>query len=112
MIITLDCDRIQNRDDIHNQFNDALGFPSYYGRNMDALIDCLSDADAQTSGMCENAVELGQSITLVLSEYDDLKKRRPDLVDDILECIAFVNWRRIDIGEAPLFHIAFTSSSA
>lgn len=32
-------------DDFHDAISTALGFPSYYGRNLDALADCLSDCD-------------------------------------------------------------------
>lgn len=110
MIITLNCSTMKNRDDIHNQFNDALGFPSIYARNMDALIDCLTDADAPTTGMCKHAVESGKTITIKLNNYNDLKQRRSDLIDDILECIAFVNLRRIENDESPLFFIAYNSN--
>lgn len=52
----------------------------------------------------------GQTITLILDHYTQLKSRRPDLLDDIAECVAFVNWRRVQVGEPALFCIAHASS--
>lgn len=109
MIITLNCSAIQIRDDIHNQFNDAFGFPSFYSRSMDALIDCLSDADDSAAGMCTNSADRGTTITIVLDGYSNLNQVRPDLINEITGCIAFVNWRRIEANEPALFCIAYDS---
>lgn len=41
MTITVNC-----RDSmpaIHDQLSEALGFPDWYGRNLDALHDCLTE---------------------------------------------------------------------
>lgn len=42
MHITIDCSAIENRQDLHRIFADALSFPSWYGNNLDALHDCLA----------------------------------------------------------------------
>ena len=36
------------REALHSQIAEALGFPSYYGANLDALYDCLTDIDEDT----------------------------------------------------------------
>lgn len=41
----LDGVRVETRAELHTAIADALGLPSYYGRNLDALADCLSDCD-------------------------------------------------------------------
>ena len=35
--------------DIHEKLMDELGFPEYYGMNLDALHDCLGDIFEETS---------------------------------------------------------------
>ena len=42
MNVTIDCSRIQTRDDLHRTFSGALAFPSWYGNNLDALHDQLT----------------------------------------------------------------------
>ena len=41
MDITLDCRK--PLDELHTQLAQALSFPAWYGNNLDALHDCLTD---------------------------------------------------------------------
>lgn len=41
-IITLDCARLFDREAAHAYLAEALNFPDYYGKNLDALYDCLT----------------------------------------------------------------------
>ena len=40
---TIDCKEIVDRVSAHNYIADILKFPEYYGKNLDALFDCLTD---------------------------------------------------------------------
>ncbi len=55
-IVIIDCAKIKSANDLHDAFDRIFGFPEYYGRNMDAWIDCMSciddpDAGQRTAGM-------------------------------------------------------------
>ncbi len=39
----LDCKNMRDRESTHTYIAEALGFPDYYGKNLDALFDCLTD---------------------------------------------------------------------
>lgn len=41
-IIYLDCREMRTRLDAHSYLAKMLDLPSYYGRNLDALYDCLT----------------------------------------------------------------------
>ena len=39
----IDCSVIRTREDLHRIFRETLAFPDWYGNNLDALYDCLTD---------------------------------------------------------------------
>ena len=39
----IDCNLIHTREDLHRLFREALDFPEWYGDNLDALHDCLTE---------------------------------------------------------------------
>ena len=43
MKIILDGEKVKSRRGLHKYLQRAFGFPDYYGRNLDALYDCLTD---------------------------------------------------------------------
>ena len=43
MLVRIDGAEILSRDDLHDALSRQLSLPEYYGRNLDALYDCLTD---------------------------------------------------------------------
>ena len=43
--ITLNCQGLQDKALLHAALAQALSFPDWYGHNLDALYDCLTDLD-------------------------------------------------------------------
>ena len=41
--IVLDGLELRSMDEVHDRFARALALPEYYGRNLDALFDCLTE---------------------------------------------------------------------
>ena len=41
--ITFSCAGIATKDQLHKALAEALRFPQWYGNNLDALYDCLTD---------------------------------------------------------------------
>lgn len=39
----IDCTQIETREDLHRIFRETLSFPEWYGSNLDALYDCLTE---------------------------------------------------------------------
>jgi len=106
--VKIDSAKILDKDGFHRFFSDLFGFPDYYGANMNAWIDCMTYLDDKESGMTTKInVKKGELIVLQLENTEVLKKHAPDIYTDLIECSAFVNYRRIEVGEAPLIILAF-----
>lgn len=48
MFVIIDCSGIQTAMQLHQAFARELSFPHWYGHNLDALYDCLTDLTQQT----------------------------------------------------------------
>lgn len=59
--IVLDGLDLQSLEEVHDRFARALDLPEWYGRNLDALFDCLTD--------------LGEPVTVRLLHQEALEDR-------------------------------------
>jgi len=110
MLVTLAkvvCDRITDWPSFQAEFNRVFQFPTFYGRNMNAWIDCMSSLDAPEEEMTSTHCESGKVPPLVLDNVKSFMARCPEQYSAILECSAFANWRRIEQGEPPVLALAY-----
>ena len=52
--IILDCSGIANKRQLHEALKAALCLPEWYGKNLDALFDCLTELDDETHLILKN----------------------------------------------------------
>lgn len=107
VVVEIDGKTLVGRERFHDTFAKALGFPDFYGRNMDAWIDCMSSLDDPESRMTSVHVRRGKVLTLKIRNYKYFKKAGKDEWLDLLECSAFVNFRCTEPGQNPLIALAF-----
>ena len=90
--LTLDCSQISTKIGLHLQLNELLDLPEYYGNNLDALADCLSD--------------IHQDTCLVLEQ--------PEALSDALGDYAERFFRLLEhcASENPFFHVEMTLEGA
>ncbi|HEU4834192.1 MAG TPA: barstar family protein [Pyrinomonadaceae bacterium] len=105
--VLIDAGRISDWDSFHDTFAETLGFPGFYGRNMDAWIDCMTCLDDPDAGLTSTHVTRGDVIVLCMSDVGDFKRRCPEIYDALVECSAFVNYRRIERGEPAVLALSF-----
>lgn len=105
--IQIDGSKITDWVSFHDSFSKALGFPAFYGRNMNAWIDCMTSLDVPEDGLSSVHVATGDVLVLCISGATDLKKRCPEIYDALAECTAFVNDRRIEMGEQAVLANSF-----
>lgn len=101
-VVMIPVETIVDWNSFHDVFRKALGFPEFYGCNMDAWIDCLTSADDPTSGMTSPSVAPGDLLTLRMDGAADFHRRCPEQYVALVECAAFVNYRRIEVGQPPV----------
>lgn len=94
--IKIKSSNISDWDSFHNIFSKTFDFPDYYGRNMNAWIDCMD--------------EFTTELTLIdFGDCRELKDKQPEIINAINECSAFVNFRRIEANEEPVLIISMYS---
>ena len=108
-MIRIDASGIRDWESFHDVFAHAFGFPEFYGRNMDAWIDCMSYLDEPSSGMTSVHVAPGSTLTLVIDGAQSFKDSCPEQYLALLECTGFVNWRLADNGHPALLALAFSA---
>jgi hypothetical protein len=91
----------------HDEFHRLFGFPDFYGRNMDAWIDCMTSLDAEEDGLTSIHVAPGTVLGLEIVDAASLRDEHPEQYRALIECAAFVNWRRIERGLPPVLALSF-----
>ncbi len=103
-IARLDGSKILDWASFHDASARELGFPSFYGRNLDAWIDCLSYLD-EGDGMSRFTLAPGEVLDLEVLASDDLKRRAPNIFGAVVDCARFVNKRYVERGKQPLVRL-------
>ncbi len=105
--VRLDCDNIHDWPTFHEEFARVFGFPDFYGKNMNAWIDCMTSLGAPEDGMSSIHCEPGTVMTLELENVKSFSDRCPEQYKALIECAAFVNWRRNEVGEPTGIALSF-----
>jgi Barstar (barnase inhibitor) len=76
-VISIPSARITDWETFHDVFAELLGFPDFYGRNMNAWNDCLMYAD-KDDGMRSLVVPQGDVLTFAIEDVSDFAARCPE----------------------------------
>ena len=83
-VVMLDATNWTSDDDLHRDIAAALDFPDYYGRNLDALNDCMRDVADYAYGATREATGL----VLAFAGYDAFARRCPRTAYAVLDIMA------------------------
>jgi hypothetical protein len=83
-----------------------MGFPPFYGQNMDAWVDCMDDVDVP-DGMTSVRIARGEVLTLHCDDVTSFARRCPDQYLALLEGTAGVNFRRLERGREAVLALSF-----
>lgn len=96
--VRLDGAAITDWPSFHAECQVKFGFPDFYGRNMDAWIDCLSmlrDGD----GMSGFTLAQDETLQIEIAHSAVLRKRAPQILGILPECVDAINERYLENGE-------------
>lgn len=107
VVVQIEAARITDWESFHDVCARVLGFPGFYGRNMNAWIDCMTSLDEPADGMTQVHAPKGGVLVLSISDATDFAARCPEIFDALVDCVAFVNYRRMDLGESPVLALSY-----
>jgi hypothetical protein len=102
----LETESITDWQSFHEACREVLGFPDFYGMNMNAWIDCMSDLD-EDAGMTRFNLAEGEMLHIEISATESFNKRLPEIFDALVERSAFVNQRYLEERNAPVLSLVF-----
>jgi RNAse (barnase) inhibitor barstar len=82
-VVTFDCCQWKSPEDFFTDVSQRLSFPEYFGRNLDAFNDCLSEIDFPGK----------RGIVLVFLRFETFIARHPQFAWAVLDIIATNSYR-------------------
>ena len=79
MRVILDASRMENREDTFVYLKEQFQLPEYFGNNLDALYDSLTDLDGETELAIVNAWALGSYAHALRRVLSDAAAENPHL---------------------------------
>jgi RNAse (barnase) inhibitor barstar len=104
--IRIATNRITDWASFHNVFAEALGFPDFYGRSLDAWRDCMAYPD-EDDGLKAVVASADDPVVIVLADAQSFKERCPYEWNGIVEVVSSLNLERVENGRRPLLMLAF-----
>ena len=96
---------ITDWESFHSECEKVFGFPDFYGRNMNAWVDCLSYL-RDDDGMSKFVLKENEVLTIEVQHSDKLRAAAPDIVEELQFCVAMINERCEDYEETATLKLA------
>lgn len=107
-VVEIDTKRVSDWASFHRLLAEGLNFPSYYGANGNAFIDCLTDITRGQAGGIVLAE--GETLLIDLGELGDFRDRCPGMIEALADWTSAVNhmdWEEYDPPREPRVLVAY-----
>ena len=89
MVCNLNCAEMESISDIHDQLEEQLPLPEYYGRNLDALWDVLStfcdELEINLENYSETPEDVQDYLEIMITLFDMLSEKRDNFSYNIID---------------------------
>lgn len=103
-MVRVDGSQLTDWGSFHDVFSATFGFPDFYGRNLSAWIDCMTALDEPADDL---TTIHGSAADPVVVHVDGANSVPVDILEALTDCAAFVNWSRIEAGEAAILALSY-----
>lgn len=79
MEYTIDCANVSSKEELHHILAETLHFPAHYGRNLDALYDCLGEISQKTHLILRNWAHIAPFAGGFRFVFNDAEEENPHL---------------------------------
>lgn len=90
--LSIDFSKIKTIDDFHYEMKETFGFPDFYGKNIHALIDCLSSLRFPGDGMTKIHIDMNETLIIEAINFSSLEE---EIIKNFIFSIEAVNQRSI-----------------
>ena len=98
--LSVDFRQVQNLEEMHNALAKIFDFPDFYGKNVNALIDCWSSLRYPENGMVGVSIDKDESLLL---EVKAMSRLDPIMMNHFVNAVEGVNERSMEEwGQQPL----------
>ena len=98
--VNLDGRKLTDMHALHRECALAFGLPDFYGRNISALIDCLSGV-RDNDGMSRFTLAPEEVLEIELSDASIVGQEAPAVLAALEDTVDEVNLRHTEQGEVP-----------
>ncbi|AYG99818.1 barstar family protein [Pectobacterium parmentieri] len=88
--IFLDFSSISNLDELYDELALQFGFPDFFGRNIDAVIDCIFGVRYPDEGMTKINISGSGCLSLNIRNFSSADVK---LKDSVIYIVEFVNYK-------------------
>ena len=88
--VELDFSTIKEVDELYQTLAEKFGFPAGYGKNVDAIIDCLFGLRYPEEGMTKLSIDTTEKIII---QTKNISGAQQNLRDTLIFIVEFVNYK-------------------
>src|SRR5215212_2768038 len=103
--VLINAQELSSWDQFHDIFSKLFDFPEWYGRNMNAWVDCMSDLDEEN--MTSLILQPNEDLLIEISNCAGLDAIQEEIFLALIDSACFVNYRRVEAGSRPYILLSY-----